>query len=240
MRKLLSAIWLLVLVATAAPASAGGALLDFDREFYVPGDVVHASSSVWLKSARGRMEDGPYFAYLSRFSGVESMPSPLPPDALRVAPAEVVPRPTGEHGDVAVQFVLPDLEPGQYWLTICNDPCKVQLGDIMPSLMTVASDDVEGRMMTRVEELSERLRMLRYELSNRVFGRRGDSLRNRLVAVERDVARLEAYVDELRAEARSAEQPPPEDESSAVSPLLAFVLPAALAGILLARRSRAT
>lgn len=238
-RSWATVLMVLVLGAGAAPAHAGGAVLDFDREFYVPGDVVHASSGVWLKSARGRLEDGPYFGFVSKFTGLESMPSPLPHHALKVAPADVRPRPGDDtYGDVSVEFVLPDLDPGKYWLTICNDPCKLQLGDVMPSIMTVASDETEGRFMTTADDLAERIRTLRYEMSNRVFGHRADSIRSRLTALERDTARLEAEVDALKASTRREAAPADDETTSSLPSLLAFVVPAALAGILLGRRSR--
>lgn len=231
MRRICSAIvGALLVVVAGVPAGAGGALLDFDREFYVPGDVVHASSGVWLKSARGRLEHGPYFAYVSRYTGLDSMPSPAPADAQRVAEARIEPR-DHRYGDVYVEFPLPDLEPGKYWVTICNDPCKLQLGDVMPTTMTVVEDDVEGRAVVATERVRLALRSLQHRMP--------DGLRARLKKVEAEVERLGAEVEELRADAaRPAEEPPPDEESSALPPLLAFVVPAAVAGILLGRRSR--
>jgi hypothetical protein len=239
MRRVWSTVaGMLVLVAGVAPARAGGALLDFDREFYVPGDVVHASSGVWLKSSNGRLDDGPYFAYLSRYAGLDGMPPPLPPDALRVTSAEVAPRSGDDaYGDVSVEFVLPELEPGRYWVTLCDEPCELLLGDVMPTLTTVAADEAEGRLATAMGRLADRLRTLRITIGNRVFGHRGDSIRSRLTAVERDVARIEAEIEQLGA-ATPEPEPAPEERSSALPPLLAFVVPAALAGVLLGRRSR--
>jgi hypothetical protein len=240
-RRLLAVVGGLVfVVAAASPAHAGGALLDFDREFYVPGDVVHASSGVWLESAQGRLEDGPYFAYLSRYRGLDDMPPPLPEDAVRVATADVRPRPADHtYGDVTIEFVLPDVEPGRYWVTTCNEGCRLTLGDVMPTIMTVAADDAEGRIVTATERLSHRIRALRIMLSNRVFGHRADSLRNRITALERDVARLEGETVELNAAVERLSRPVPEEGSSALGPVLAFVIPAAVAGAVVGRRSRA-
>ena len=238
-RRWSTVVGVLLLVSIPAPARAGGALLDFDKEFYVPGDDVHADSGVWLKSSMGRLEDGPYFAYVSRFTGLRSMPRPLPPDALRVAAAEIRPRPDGDYGDVSIDFVLPDLEPGEYWLTVCNDPCKHTLGDVMPTVMTVAADAADGRLRVLEQELSEDIRNVRLELQSLVLGHRPDSLRQRLTAVERDVRRLAAEVNHLNAVVGDEPAEPAGDErSSALPPLLAFIVPAAVAGILVGRRSR--
>lgn len=236
LRKWTPVAVLLLAVSVPAPARAGGALLDFDQDFYVPGDVVRAHSSVWLKSAEGRLDDGPYFAYLSHQSG--EFPPPLPPEALRVAPVEVVPRPETEHGDAYVEFALPEVEPGTYWLTLCNDPCKLQLGDIMATELVVASDAAEGRMVMAVDRLSARLRTLRILVSNRVLGHRAESLRGRVTALERDVTSLTRAVEDLRSVAAAAEEKPAEDASSSLPPLLAFLVPAALLGVLAGRHYR--
>ena len=230
---------LLVLIATASPAHAGGALLDFDHHFYLPGDTVRASSGVWLKSSMGRLEDGPYFAYLSPFTGIDRVPPPIGPDGMKVAPAEVMPRPGDDtYGDVTVEFVMPEVEPGRYWVTICNDPCKLTLGDVMATLTTVAADDVDGRITAATDRLRARLRTLQITIRNRVFGHRAESIRGRLTAVERDVSRLAAEVIELKSDMSRPEPAPEEERSSALPPLLAFVVPAAVAGVVLGRRSR--
>jgi hypothetical protein len=223
------------LALAAAPAQAGGALLDFDQEFYVPGGTVRAQSGVWLKSSMGRLEDGPYFAYLSELT--EDMPPPLPSDALRVASVEIVPRPTGEHGDASFEFTLPDVESGRYWVTVCNDPCRITLGDIMPTPLLVVADEDEGRIAVVRDRLSNRIRGLRIVVNNRVFGHRADSLRSRVTALERDMDHLLADLHEVRAavERRPA---PRKDETSSLPQLLAFVVPAAVLGMLVARRPR--
>lgn len=232
---------MLFLLSIPAPASAGGALLNFDRDFYVPGDAVRAESGVWLKSSMGRLEDGPYFAYVSTFTRLEKMPPPLPDDAVEVASVDVVPRRSGEHGVASVDFVLPQVEPGRYWLTICDEGCSITLGDIMPTPMLVAADDEDGRLRALERELSEDIRSVRIELHNLVLGHRPEALRQRLTAVERDVRRLALEVNHLNAvvDDRPAQRTS-EERSSGLSPLLAFVVPAAVAGVLFGRRVRGT
>lgn len=240
-RRWSTVVGIVLLVSLPLPARAGGALLSFDRDFYVPGDAVHAESGVWLESSMGRLEDGPYFAYVSTFTGLEKMPPPLPHDAIRVASVEVVPRPSGEHGVASVDFVLPRLEPGRYWLTICDEGCSITLGDILPTPMLVAADDEDGRLRALEQELSEDVRDVRIELRTLVLGHHPDALRQRVTAVERDVRRLAAEVNHLNALVGDGPvQSAREDRSSGLSPLLAFVVPAAVAGALFGRRTRAS
>lgn len=227
---------LLLAVAFSSPARAGGAQLDFDQEFYVPGDVVSAHSSVWLRSAQGRLEDGPYFAYLHEAAA--DYPPPLPETALRVAPVHVVERPTGEHGDASTEFVMPDVAPGRYALTLCNDPCAKLLGDIMPTDFIVAADDAEGRLALVRDRLSDRIRRFRILLGSRVLGARAESLRGRVISLERDVTRLMADVDELKSAARTAPRDRARSDGDAVPEALAFVVPAAALGLVVGRRLR--
>ena len=224
----------LFLVMIPGPAKAGGAVLQFDSDFYVPGDVVRASSSVWLKSSQGRLADGPYFAYLYKPSA--DFPPPVPAGAVRVGQVEVVPRPGGEHGDASLEFVLPDLESGRYELTLCNAGCKEYLGDIIPSEVIVAADTVEGRIVTATERLSTRLQGLRILVSNRVLGHRADSLRGRITAVERDLDSLVAEVERLNAAAERAAEHSHDTRSSSLPPLFALLVPAALLGVVAGRR----
>ena len=236
MRKASFAILgMLLLGAFPAPASAGGVILDLRHDFYLAGEVVSGRSGVWLKSSMGRLEDGPYFVYLSEMT--KRIPPPLPRGSLNVAPLDVEPRPTGQYGDASFEFVLPQVEPGRYWLTFCNDPCTKPLGDLMGAELIVAADVEDGRMRTMKDMLSARIRSVRVRLNSIVLGHRPESLRGRIGAVERDLISLDGRVDELLAAAARPE-PSERDSPSSLAPLFAFVVPAALLGIVLGRRSR--
>lgn len=237
MRKLWpQVVGVALVIAVAGPARAGGALLDFDQDFYVAGDEVRASSVVWLRSSLGRMEDGPYFAYLHE--AVPDYPPPLPDNALRVAPVEIVERPTGEHGDASAEFVMPPVAPGRYLLTFCNDPCTKTLGDIMSTEVVVASSESEGGILMVQDQLRFRLRSLHARVKTHVLGPEARSLESRVEALEKKVDRLVAEVDELRTDTARPSPAPSADSSSSLPSLLAFLLPAAALGVVMGRRSR--
>lgn len=227
---------LLLLAMTTGPAHAGGAVLELDEEFYVPGDLVRAYGTVWLESSMGRLEDGPYFAYLSRV--VPRMPPPLPRDAVRVGRVRIAPRSDGRHGDVSVEFLLPRMDAGRYWLTVCDRPCSITLGDLVATELIVAADADAGRIAVLRETLSERIEGLQIQLRDRVFGYRAESLRSRITALERDVTRLSAEMRGLEDALEARPRPSGERRSSALPSLLAFVIPGAAAGFLIARRGR--
>lgn len=229
---------LLLVLTLPSPAAAGGALWELNQEFYLPGDVVRAESGVWLESGMGRLEDGPFHAYLSEVG--KRMPPPLPPDALRVAPVVVEPLRGTEHGDASVEFELPSVPPGRYYLSTCNDPCKLPLGDIMATELIVAASEADGQVAVLAGRFSARVRTLRILLFNRVLGHRAESLQGRVAALEREFVALSEEVADLRAAAARREARPEPDSSSSLAPLLAFVIPAALLGVVLGRRHKSS
>ena len=131
-----------VVLAAATPASAGGAVWDFDRPLYAAGDEATAFTSVWWDDANdlGTPDDGPYQAYILRTPPADALvtgewPS-IPPEAMWVGEVEIGLGPIEQDGFMTgpnhaiVRFTVPDVPPGAYDLLHCNDPCTTTLGDI--------------------------------------------------------------------------------------------------------------
>ncbi|MDQ3952985.1 MAG: hypothetical protein M3279_08500, partial [Actinomycetota bacterium] len=136
---------------------------------------------------------------------------------------------------------LPSLPPGRYFLSTCNDPCKLSLGDLMATELIVAASEDDGEMSILRDRLSWRIRSLRILVTNRVLGGRPESLRGRIAALEREFVALSEEVSDLRAAGAREEKRPPEDGSTSSLPsLLAFVVPAALLGLVFGRRHHVT
>ncbi len=232
-KLLAAAIGCALLTALPVPAAAGGAFLALNEDFYVAGDVIRGKTMTWLKSTygNGHLDDGPYHAYLVRRHEMPMLP-PLPPDAIPVGPVHVDPRGNGRYGMATVEFTLPDLPPGRYWIAHCNDPCTETLGDLMATPLEVSSNATEAKLLTITERLDLRVRSLKARIANRILGARRTTLGSRLAALEEEVAELRAAV-----EARPVEPAKERSRSSSVTPLLAFVLPAAALGVVLGRRS---
>ena len=122
-----------LVVATGSPAVAGGAALDFDREWYRPGDVARASTDVSYLDWEGRAEDGPFHAYLEPIANQTEPHADwgrIAPDAIPLGQLTVEPRsPAG--ASVSIEFTVPDVPAGGYSVTYCNDPCTAWLGDLV-------------------------------------------------------------------------------------------------------------
>ena len=150
-----------VVVLVVGSARAGGAMWDFnDKQHYeiafVPGDTVEASTSVWI-SARdlGQPEDGPYHGYLVKPSEEGPWPPPVPEGAIYLGEITIEER-TQDHGTARLTFTVPDVEPGDYRLLHCNDPCTTSLGDIMTTPFTVAATQGEGELLVETRSLEQR------------------------------------------------------------------------------------
>lgn len=214
-----AALVALLLALAAPPAAAGGANLDFEQEYYMPGDVVRAQGVVWVDSDRrdlGSLEDGPYYAYLKPEGKL-----------LPVATLQIEPWPKGEHGDVSVEFVLPQLDPGYYWLHYCNASCKKPLGDLMVSQLNVVADKSEARVLDLSLRISEEL--------GRVKARSRSAARSNEQRTTLLVNELEARIVELEDAIKAL--PGPERRSESSLPILPAGLIAIPLGILWWRRS---
>jgi hypothetical protein len=142
LRRIQVALIATALVAiTAGPAWAGGAWLDPSWVRVEAGDRVELSANV-SPGAYGWLDDGPFFTYLQGEtygleigSGNGGVATDVP-----LGPLETMRR-GGGGITAAVAFTLPvDMPPGEYWVTVCNDPCTTGLGDLTGGVIFVGMD----------------------------------------------------------------------------------------------------
>jgi hypothetical protein len=155
-----------VTLAAPTPAGAGGGdWLYPDRDRYEAGEQVRLvgytqalARSALDERALTRAElrrNGPYYAYLrvdpaaaERDATQEDSPLPYahPADLQlgRVTTDEISPARGDYSLRVSATFWLPrDLAPGEYNVTVCNDPCTTTLGWLFGSPLYVGIDPVE-------------------------------------------------------------------------------------------------
>jgi hypothetical protein len=133
----------LVLVG-ASPAHAGGSWLPFERDHYEPGEHAVASGSFGPGCCdRGWLEDGPYYAWLVPYDDTQPAEGTLLDRVVRIGEIRLSQEPYQWNGQTyfrniaTVEFVVPDLPPGQYSVFHCNDPCTKQLGDVTSAMLQV-------------------------------------------------------------------------------------------------------
>ena len=112
-------------------AMAGGATWSFDG-YYRPGEVVRSSTTAeWGHNPDlGTPEDGPFFVYLSNDEDVSSWPG-VNTDWMLVGFVEVNWTRLASRAIATARFEIPDIEPGEYHVFHCNDPCTTTLGDVV-------------------------------------------------------------------------------------------------------------
>jgi len=207
-----------VVTFIAPPANAGGGRWDINghiegRAVVTVGEIVEISETVWLgEDGRGEPnggyhagpEHGPFYFYIVSLGNREyPYPPPLPPDSVYVADVEFGPI---EDSSVSVggSFTMPSVEPGEYVLLHCNDPCSRQLGDLMSTSFTAVADASEARLTRTIDKIDERVfnqgywvrtkfRILKRNLSSELGKLRGETaaIDHRLTAIEVRLAALE-------------------------------------------------
>jgi hypothetical protein len=199
----------LVLVASMAEvATGGGAVFEFDRRYYAPGDRV--SGRVTFGRGTGgsiRAEAGPFVAYV--VPNLKWINAPrIPAGAIPVGPMHLE---RSEYGDWAarVDFTLPDVPPGGYTLSYCNDPCTdSSLGELVGGWFQVVPSHDLIPLYESHDRLQERVRALRGKVGT--VDRRNDSLAHE-VSVLRDANRaLEQRLGQLERARRPEPASVPE------------------------------
>jgi hypothetical protein len=194
----------LVLVASMSEvATGGGAVFNFDRRYYVPGDRV--SGRVTFGEGSGepiRAEAGPFTAYIVPGSMWIDSP-PIPASAIPVGEMRLARSPI--RGWVAtLGFILPEVGPGTYSIAFCDDPCTVStMGELTGGwFQVVPSHDLIPLYESR-DRLKERVRALRGKVGT--VDRRNDSLAHE-VGILRDANRA---LEHRLAQLERARRPDP-------------------------------
>lgn len=127
------------LMTFAAPAVAGGTWLEFEGDpiAVTPGQTIRGIATVH-PGTQGTVDDGPFYVYLRL--EVDDDAVSVEPAAERIGPVSEVRigERSGPNVLVEVEFVVPDVPPGEWWVDVCNANCETGLGDLIGGLLTIA------------------------------------------------------------------------------------------------------
>ena len=135
-------------------AHAGGAVLDFPKDSYRPGDVVVGQTWFGHGTVEGDFPalaaDGPWFIYLSDVNAArpDTWPS-VAEHAIRVGRLEFE-RVTSSTVWVRVEFKVPLVPSGDYYLEYCNPDCD-RLGEFVGGWIRVVASPLENLISARLE-----------------------------------------------------------------------------------------
>lgn len=220
-----------VVIALAAPASAGGwwSYVDLDKRHVSVGDTLTSSTEVMFPTSAmaRRARSGRYFAYLVR--GIDqklldeamSKPQPKrwwtqPETAVRAGKVRWRTR-DSNIAHVIVNVTIPEVSPGRYALMLCDAGCRTPLGDVVPTegLRVYAPDELAAARAAQAAADAERLR-LDSEAMDQALGQEIDQVREYAMVAQADArraadnaARAEQAVQRLEAQvaALSARDP---------------------------------
>ncbi len=134
------------IITGVGAAQAGGTWLEPSDTRIEAGDKVEFTATV-DRGTLGWVDDGPYYVYLQGDGFGEVIEEGLGGSATDVSLGELDFADQSPQLDVAAIVTIPaDTPPGEYWVTVCNDPCTTGLGDLVGALVYVGVDppDVEA------------------------------------------------------------------------------------------------
>ncbi len=234
----------------APPASAGGwDSLEPKRDHYLPGQtgVLRGAFAVNRLKGTGRIEGGPYYAYLladSRYGMID--PPTIPKGAIRLGVVRFGPVTEGQDGyryaTGSLTFTVPDVASANYAVSFCNDPCRSStIGWLGFGRITIVHTVLEAKLLEKRDALKGKLRAARFHL------RRSETRIEVLNTAAREAAADQRSMEEqVRSltERLAANRQEPEDSAirawAAILAILALLMLAL--GVALAirwRRSRA-
>ncbi len=240
------------LLGTLAPsASAGGwDSLEPKRDHYLPGQtaVLRGVFAVNGLKSTGRIDDGPYYAYLlagsSRFGMID--PPRIPNGAIRLGVVRFGPVVEGDghyrYSKGSVTFTVPAVASANYAVSFCNDPCRSStIGWLGFGRITIVHTALEARLMDARDSLKSKLRAARFHLRRSETGIEVLNTAAREAAT--DQRSLQEQVRSLTERLAATRQTPDEPAIPAwvvilaIAAVLALALAATLA--ILRRRARA-
>ncbi len=160
------AVAIMVGAVVANPIAAradGGAYMEFDRTYYLPGETATAEAYVYLlERQQGRLDQGPFYAYLVTTN--RSFPrvgKPIPAGAIRVGTFQVE-QSRPKWFELTVSFTVPDVAGDGYTVAMCNDPCTVQgFKEPIVGYISIIQTVREGTLLTQRQRLQNRIYALR-------------------------------------------------------------------------------
>lgn len=209
-----TAVLFALLCVNSVAASGGGSTFDFNRRSFAPGQTAVGTTQFSdAVEEQGRIADGPYLAYLVRGEAFIEPPN-VPHDAIRLGRVKMH-RSGNSIWEASIRFVIPDVPPGTYTVSLCNDPCRNSfVGDLMGAWISVVGTAEQAKMQNLEARIEERVMQQMWD-ATAGFQEQIDALRERppstsvgtdlrLTTIEDQVERLNAQVSDLKKRADEA------------------------------------
>jgi hypothetical protein len=214
---LMAMIGMWVLAAPIGAQANGGAYLEFDRTYYLPGDAGHAVTYVSLPASKEHLlEDGPFYVFALPAGASLREGRPIPSAAVRLG--TVVFTEEDDAYEFTTEFTVPQLDPGFYEIGVCNDPCTISgFREALGGSIAIVETRREAQLLTQNDRLRGELFGARREVrraERRLTAAEGEleaqlafgsSERSALAA---EIERLETQLAAARTQAASSGRTP--------------------------------
>jgi hypothetical protein len=155
---LLVFVVLLAMVPAGAAAAGGFTSLEFERRYYVPGEMARGKADFWVEVSDLKKK-GSFYAYLLP-SRLSIHPPTIPNKAVPLGPVRIAPVTAGEGATARARlaFRVPDVSSGGYQIALCNRPChETFIGDLGGGWIQVVATPEQARLLNFGDKLERRL-----------------------------------------------------------------------------------
>jgi hypothetical protein len=188
---LMAMVGVSVLVTPIGAEANGGAYLEFDRTYYLPGDAGRAVTYVSLPASKEHLlEEGPFYVFALPAGTSLREGRPIPAAAVRLGTGAFTEE--DDAYEFTTEFTVPELDPGFYEIGVCNDPCTISgFREALGGSVSIVETRREAQLLTT----NDRLR-------GELFGARREVRRaeRRLTAVEGELEAQLAFGSSERSE----------------------------------------
>ena len=181
------------------PAGAdGGAFIEFDRTYYIPGQTAVASAYVLIPQKKQSILDrGPFFAFAVPRGSALQEGQPIPEGAVKLGMMTIHMRKNDTRLDVT--FVMPELPGGNYTVQICNDPCTISgFRDPLTGFFSIVHTARERQLLVEEQNLQGTIWSLKRKV--RKADRVSEVAAEQLATMERTRDELAAQLEQVRNE----------------------------------------
>jgi hypothetical protein len=186
------------------PADAdGGAFIEFDQTYYLPGDTAVARAYVLIpKNKRSILDRGPFFAFAVPNGSAIQEGHPIPDGAVKLGTLAIH---TRKH-DTALDltFAMPELPGGNYTVQICNDPCTISgFREPLTGFFSIVHTARERRLLVKEQNLQGTIWSLRRKVNK--ADRVSEVAAQQLATMQRTRDELAAQLEQVRNELANAQ-----------------------------------
>ena len=184
----LAAVTALMSTTLSGAAAGGGAVFEFNRDYYVAGDRAVGETVFWIAGKDRHLLARTFYAYL--IPGQKWIEPPrIPAGAIPLGPITL-------GGLARTSFTVPAVAPGAYSVGICDRPCRHSfVGDLMGGWINVVASEEEARLLPVIDRLRSRLDQMRWRAIERAR-----KTQRRIVALQDGMEYLEQDLDQAREE----------------------------------------